>query len=151
MDTDDQELAPEIQLPSMPFYSVEYPGYVTPESIPLAIQHLGGQSSLDNAFKRTATKKESLLELNFRLGNPFSHPVPGDVIPTSNILLKVVKKRRKRKEGEPYDPEHVGDYTIEAMGPIPKTARFRSKRLWSQLHLHVRTHVDRHGRLSVPT
>ena len=51
------------------FYSVEYPGYVQPSSVPLAINNLGGQSKVDHAFKRTAPKsQQTLLELSLRPG-----------------------------------------------------------------------------------
>jgi general transcription factor 3C polypeptide 5 (transcription factor C subunit 1) len=120
----DSPAAPEHPLPPTHFYSVEYPGYVQPSSVPLAVRTLGGQSSLESAFKRNATKTETLLELNFRPGNPFSHPVPGDVVATNNILMKVVKRKRRRLDGE---DNVVGEYTAEAVGVIPKTARFRSK------------------------
>ena len=119
--------APERPLPSAHFYSVEYPGYVKPTSVSLAIERLGGQQRVENAFKRASSKTESLLELSLRPGNPFAHPVTGDVVPTSNILLKVVKRKRKRREGQEQAGDGiVGDYTVEALGMIPKTARFRS-------------------------
>lgn len=114
--------APEHPLPSAHFFSIEYPGYVRPASVPLAITHLGGQASLDTVFKRTATKADALLELSFRPDNPFAHPVPGDVVGTSNILLKIVKRKRREANGE-----LVGEYTAEAIGSITKTVRFRSK------------------------
>jgi general transcription factor 3C polypeptide 5 (transcription factor C subunit 1) len=116
--------APTHPLPQTPFYSVEYPGYISPTSIPYAIQSLGGQSTLDNAFKRNASKSECLLELNLRLCNPFAHPVPGDVLSTNNILMKVVRRKMRTVTGL---PEKEGEYTAEVMGVIPKTARFRSK------------------------
>ncbi|KAG2118940.1 RNA polymerase III transcription factor IIIC subunit-domain-containing protein [Suillus discolor] len=113
--------APERPLPSTPFYSIEYPGYVKPESVPLAVSNLGGHSRLETAFKRTAAKNEALLELNLRPGNPFAHPIPGDIVSTNNILLKVVRRKRRNPNGE-----CVGEFTAEAVGVIPKTARFRS-------------------------
>ena len=107
------------------FYSVEYPGYVQPSSVPLAISNLGGQSKLDHAFKRTAPKsQQTLLELSLRPGNPFAHPVPGDVVGTNNLLLKVTK--RKRKQQVVGDPCTTGEYTAEVVGVVSKTARFRS-------------------------
>lgn len=118
--------APEHPLPSTPYFSIEYPGYVQASSIPLAINNLGGQSSLDNAFKRTATKADALLELSLRPGNPFAHPVPGDVVGTNNVLLKVVKRKRRRLDGQG-EEDVVGEYTAEAVGIIPKTVRFRSE------------------------
>ncbi|KAJ7068080.1 RNA polymerase III transcription factor IIIC subunit-domain-containing protein [Mycena amicta] len=119
--------APEHALPSTtPFYSVEYPGYlVSPESVPIAIKNLGGQIALDAAFKRTAAKTEAqtTLELNLRPGNPFSHPIPGDVVPTTNLVLKVVK--RKRKNRMQVDGELLGEYTAQVLGSTSKTVRFR--------------------------
>jgi general transcription factor 3C polypeptide 5 (transcription factor C subunit 1) len=111
-------------LPQIPFYSIEYPGYVSSNSIPRAIHSVGGQAVIDNAFKRNASRTESLLELNLRPGNPFSHPVPGDVCPTSNVLMKVVKRKRRIVDAQ---SELEGEYTAEVVGVIPKTARFRSK------------------------
>lgn len=116
--------APERTLPSTPFYSVEYPGYVLPTSVPQAVRNLGGQSSLDTAFKRAASKTDALVELTLRPGNPFAHPIPGDVVPTSNILLKVVKRKRRKIDGQT-DDGSIGEYTTEAIGVIPKTLRFR--------------------------
>ncbi|KAI0637731.1 RNA polymerase III transcription factor IIIC subunit-domain-containing protein [Trametes polyzona] len=123
------EPAPERPLPNNHYYSVEYPGYVRTASVPTAVERLGGPNAIDSAFRRASgrDKVESLLELRLRPGNPYAHPVPGEIVPTSNIVLKVVKRKRKIKEGEagPIDGA-VGEYTVEAVGVIPKTARFRS-------------------------
>ncbi|RDX53075.1 hypothetical protein OH76DRAFT_1453987 [Lentinus brumalis] len=119
--------APERPLASTHFYSVEYPGFVQPASAPLAIERLGGQQAIDTAFRRATGRDrvESLLELRLRPGNPYAHPVSGEVVPTSNIVLKVVKRKRRRKEGS-LDDGSIGEYTVQAVGVIPKTARFRS-------------------------
>ncbi|KAI9508648.1 RNA polymerase III transcription factor IIIC subunit-domain-containing protein [Russula earlei] len=138
--------APAHELPTVHFYSVEYPGYVRPQSVGRAIRCLGGQPSLDRAFRRSAPKEDSLLELNLRPDDPFSHPLPGDLVPTNNILLRVVKRKFKRPPPSPgdgvddNDNNHdsdgdgdgggshnvIGEYTAVAVGVIPKTARFRS-------------------------
>jgi general transcription factor 3C polypeptide 5 (transcription factor C subunit 1) len=115
--------APEHPLPAAHFYSVEYPGYVQHSSVPLAIRNLGGTSKLESAFKRTAARSEALLELNLRYGNPYAHPIPGDVVGTSNILIKVTKRKRLRVD----DDGIVGDYIAKPLGVILKTARFRSE------------------------
>ncbi|KAG6886925.1 hypothetical protein C0992_001609 [Termitomyces sp. T32_za158] len=114
--------APTYPLPQVSFYSIEYPGYVRPTSVPLAVSNLGGQSALENAFKRAASKTETLIEHRLRPDQPFAHPVPGDVVATNNILLKIVKKRRKNRTND----GAIGEYTTEVIGVIPKTARFRS-------------------------
>ncbi|PCH41610.1 hypothetical protein WOLCODRAFT_17227 [Wolfiporia cocos MD-104 SS10] len=116
--------APERPLPSTHFYSVEYPGYVQPTSVPLAVERLGGQQCVEGAFRRSG----AALELHLRPGNPYAHPVPGEVVPTNNILLRVVKRRRKRRDGDTggNGDGSVGEYTVQAVGVVSKTARFRS-------------------------
>ncbi|PPQ95507.1 hypothetical protein CVT26_008535 [Gymnopilus dilepis] len=112
-------------LPQVSFYSIEYPGYVSPTSVPTAIRNVGGQAKLDRAFKRTAQKSDTLLELSLRPENPFAHPIPGDVVGANNLLLKVVKRKRKRS-AENSDAPPIGEYTAEVVGVMSKTARFRS-------------------------
>ncbi|KAF4619754.1 hypothetical protein D9613_005603 [Agrocybe pediades] len=120
--------APEQPLPQVSYYSIEYPGYVSPSSVPLAIRNIGGQAKVDHAFKRTAQRADALLELSLRPGNPFAHPIPGDVVGANNLLLRVVKRKKKRPAqmdgGEHADLE--GEYTAEVAGILSKTARFRS-------------------------
>jgi general transcription factor 3C polypeptide 5 (transcription factor C subunit 1) len=118
--------APERPLPQTQFYSVEYPGYVQDASVPKAVQNLGGQARLDQAFKRMAPKTESLIELALHPENPFAHPIPGDVVNTNNLVLKVIKRRRKRREGEPEDAL-LGEYKAEIVGVAAKTVRFRGE------------------------
>ncbi|KAI0092586.1 RNA polymerase III transcription factor IIIC subunit-domain-containing protein [Irpex rosettiformis] len=115
--------APLRPLPSMHFYSIEYPGYVKSTSVPLALERLGGQANIEAAFKRGGNKSECALELSMKPGNPFTHPIPGEVLPASNILLKVSKRRLKKKNSK---SEIVGEYKIEAVGVVAKSARFRS-------------------------
>lgn len=118
--------APSHPLPSRAFYSVEFPGYVKETSVPQAVKHIGGQETLNRIFNPNATKPDMLLDLNWRPDNPFSHPISGGVIVSHGILLKVVKKRRKRKEGAAEGEQPQGEFTAEAVGIIPRTARFRS-------------------------
>ena len=137
--TASQTSAQARDLPSTHFYSIEYPGYVRPESVSKAVHSLGGQLSIDRALRRNAPRKDSLLELNLRPDNPFSHPLLGDLVPTNNLLLKVVKRKLKRPPpGDDDDGSHkeeeekediVGEYTAVAIGVIPKTARFRSEHI----------------------
>ncbi|KAF8665810.1 hypothetical protein AX16_000253 [Volvariella volvacea WC 439] len=118
--------AQERSLPQTPFYSIEYPGYVQPASTRVALQSLGGQTSINNAFKRSSTKAEALVELSLNSSNPFAHPIPGEVVPTNNVLIKIIRRKRKHQPSSLLDETTVGDYTAEAVGVIPKTVRFRS-------------------------
>lgn len=120
------------RLPSRHFYSVEYPGYVSPMSVPMAIQSLGGQTCIDHTFRRSKRNedRDNLVDLKFRPENPFSHPVPGDITSTSNLLLKVVKRKRKRLnvlQDTSGEVDCDGEYTAEVVGDIPITVRFRSE------------------------
>ncbi|KAH9998354.1 RNA polymerase III transcription factor IIIC subunit-domain-containing protein [Russula vinacea] len=110
--TESQKCAPTHELPTAHFYSIEYPGYVRPESVSKAIHALGDQSSIDRAFRRSAPREDSLFELNLRPDNPFSHPLLGDLVPTNNILLRVVKRKLKKRPPLPM--------------MVMMTARFRS-------------------------
>ena len=109
--------ARQYPLPQVPFYSVEYPGYVRPSSTQVAINNLGGQSKLDSVFRHATSKPESLLELSLRPNNPFAHHISGEAVATNNIVFKIVKRKRKNKD--------EGEYTIEAVGVTHKTVRFR--------------------------
>ncbi|KAH8118324.1 RNA polymerase III transcription factor IIIC subunit-domain-containing protein [Phellopilus nigrolimitatus] len=122
--TDTSRQATEHLLQSDAYYSIEFPGYVEENSVPNAVQRLGGQAAIERAFKRNATKVESFLELSWRPEQPFAHPIPGSVVQSNNILLKVTKRRRKRKEVEGMGGTE-GDFLAEAVGVITKTARFR--------------------------
>lgn len=143
-------------IPPQHFYSIEYPGCVSPTSIPIAIHTLGGQTYVDHAFRRNKHNegRDNLVDLNFRPKNPFSHPVPGDITTTNNLLLKVVKRKRRRLDtptDTPGEVAHVGECTTEVIGHIPKTLRFRS-----EFNLFVFIHTFEHlslrlGRFPIST
>jgi len=129
--------APEKPLPHTPYYSVEYPGYVQDSSVPLAVSNLGGQEKLDQVFRRSAPRSEAILELSLNPGSPFAHPIPGNVVGTNNLVLKIVKRRRKGKD---LADAPIGEYTAEVVGVGSKVARFRSQSLCHSLScalLHV--------------
>ncbi|KAJ8086409.1 tau 95 subunit of transcription factor TFIIIC [Marasmius tenuissimus] len=121
--------ARQIPLSSTAFYSVEYPGYVQSSSVPIAVQNLGGPSTLEAAFRRGASKAETSVELKLRPENPFAHPVPGEVVQNNSVVLKVTKRKRKRRNGEGNEiseDQPIGEYKVEPIGVLGKTIRFRS-------------------------
>lgn len=131
-------------LPQVPFYSVEYPGYVRPSSTHLAISNLGGQSKLDNTFRHATSKPESLLELTLRPNNPFAHHISGEAVATNNIVFKIVKRRRKNR--------NEGEYTVEAVGVTHKTVRFRCTCVPSMVSFRLLIRIlGSHDRFSVST
>ncbi|KAJ3723184.1 RNA polymerase III transcription factor IIIC subunit-domain-containing protein [Lentinula raphanica] len=118
-------------LPQTHFYSVEYPGYVQLASVPQAIHNLGGPSSLETAFKRGASKSETLVELRFQPDDPFVHPVPGEVVANNSVVMKVTRRRRRKKTVENAsdgsgESGYIGEFKAEAVGVLHKTVRFRS-------------------------
>jgi general transcription factor 3C polypeptide 5 (transcription factor C subunit 1) len=119
------------------FVSVEYPGYVA--DIDKVFETLGGRErvgkvSLKNmvwdpdAFlsqtrsSQVTSDASTFLELRYRPSDPFSHPIVGDAIDTSNLLLKITRKRRKAKDGRPAGP---WEEKQEILGEIVRTVRFR--------------------------
>jgi len=87
------------------------------------------------------------LELHFRPGNHFAHPVRADMVNMSGLVLKVTTRRKRKREWrdeeermEIYpspssssptaarqEPVIIPEYTTEVIGAIQKTARFRSE------------------------
>ena len=135
------EAAPELPLSKTPHYSVEYPGYIrdNPESIEKAVVTLGGASQLDasirSSLRRTSSKDGTPLvpvELRLQPGNPYAHPVPGEAVVTTNLVLKVTTRRKsKRKDAIDVDGvnaqyEPKPEFKAEIVGVVPRTLRFRS-------------------------
>ena len=50
---------------------------------------------MDKIFKQAKSK---IMEMRLRPEDVFAHPVPGEVVPTSKLLVKVVKRRRKQRD-----------------------------------------------------
>ncbi|KAI9332246.1 RNA polymerase III transcription factor IIIC subunit-domain-containing protein [Obelidium mucronatum] len=100
------------------------PGRIASGSADAAIGALGGMDAVARAFAHDLVP----LELRLRAADPFAHAVLGEVIATSNLLLRVSRKRRKRGSGvggAHRDPE---DYRLvtEIIGIVTRTGRFRA-------------------------
>ncbi|KAJ3217872.1 tau 95 subunit of transcription factor TFIIIC [Dinochytrium kinnereticum] len=115
------KLAPLLPLPNWNFHVIEYPGLV--EDYEEAVRTMGGSRSIEKAFAADVGR----LELRYRYDDPFSHPIFGDVINTSNLLLKITRKRKKgRRSSEGHDPKDDFVVKTEIVGVVTKTCRFRS-------------------------
>ncbi|KAJ3381547.1 tau 95 subunit of transcription factor TFIIIC [Lobulomyces angularis] len=101
------------RLPQMEFFVVEYPGYVN--NIDNVLQTLGGIGEIQKGFL-----KEELphINLKFRKNDIFSHPVVGEVVTTTNLVLKTVTRRNKLTG-------NISSTKHEVVGVATKTARFR--------------------------
>jgi general transcription factor 3C polypeptide 5 (transcription factor C subunit 1) len=115
------------KLPEQIFSIVEYPGFV--KNSGKAIETLGGEDAIDDAFRK---EELGCLQLNYTPQDKFSHAINGDVINTSNLVVRpslfltyqlcITRKVNKRtKEVVSVDQDIVGLAT--------KTCRFRSKLL----------------------
>ncbi|GBC00423.1 hypothetical protein RclHR1_03850021 [Rhizophagus clarus] len=113
------EAAPSKNIPPKQIFVIEYPGYV--KNINRVLHTLGGEKGLKKAIN------EDLMELRFRPDDPFCHPINGDVIPTSNLLLKVTRRKKKQNENVNYEEEkaNLKDVKFDILGIISKTCRFR--------------------------
>lgn len=73
-------------VPSREAFLVEFPGYVrNPQA---AIQTLSGVDALTKA----ASSDDSVLQLRFRPGDPYSHPLYGERQAAAGLLLKIARK-----------------------------------------------------------
>lgn len=105
--------------------AIEYPGPILPTSLNKALKTMGGLSAVSQALAAPAKDNRSL-ELSLNTRNPFSHPVPAHMADTGNVLMRVVKRRRKiPKRDEQGKVVEEGIYTLTPVGVITKTARFR--------------------------
>lgn len=96
------------------FTAIEYPGPISPSpaSLSTALSHLGGLDSITQSLNESRP-----IELNLERKNSFCHPVLGRVNNTGNLLVKLVKRRRRGEE--------FGDVKMELVGVVDKTVRFR--------------------------
>lgn len=121
--------------------TVEYPGPVN--SVPSALDSLGGLHSVAQAFAAVAPRAGDAaaaphdaapaaervpLEFNLDPGNRFSHPVQAHIAPTSNIVCRVVKRRRKKPVRDAAgDVVDAGMYQIQPIAVEHRLARFRGQ------------------------
>jgi len=116
------KVATSYEIPQKPFYSIEYPGYVRPTSVPRAIARLGGQKIVAEAFRKNLNMDLKLHDPGKR---PFAHPPSGKTVEVQNLVLKVTRRKRKTtvpKGGAEYsgdDAEMQGDETVGEQHPQP--------------------------------
>ncbi|GAA5804473.1 hypothetical protein HPULCUR_009968 [Helicostylum pulchrum] len=94
------------------FFCVEYPGYV--KRVKRALETLGGEKALTEALNTNST-----VDLNYRPGDPFSHAIKGQILPTSKLLVKVTRRVKKNKEAE-------AKWETKIEGVVTNTLRFRN-------------------------
>lgn len=121
----DIPLAKPISLEHKFFYSIEYPGFVAPQSISKAIDRLGGPQIVTDTFRRGLK-----VDLKLKDNDPYAHPPNGQVVTTQNLVMKVVRRKRKvqrPKADDSSETEPYGQFTVQVLGLAQKTLRFRSE------------------------
>ncbi|KAI9317592.1 RNA polymerase III transcription factor IIIC subunit-domain-containing protein [Dichotomocladium elegans] len=103
----------KVALADAKFLCIEYPGRV--KNVDRALETLGGEEALVSALNNST----KAVELRFRPKDPFSHPITSIIKPTSNILLKVTRRRKKN------DPEDNGTIETNVVGIVNRICRFR--------------------------
>ncbi|KAL3684861.1 hypothetical protein R1sor_002883 [Riccia sorocarpa] len=81
-------------LPDQMAFAVNYPGY--PSSVQRAVETLGGEEGLIKARSSPA----NFLELKFRPEDPYAHPAFGELSHSSDLVLRLTRKTKKRVAGE---------------------------------------------------
>ncbi|XP_070706075.1 general transcription factor 3C polypeptide 5 [Pempheris klunzingeri] len=102
---------------------VEYPAMVT--SVDKMLETLGGQQGVSKTFAHPNRR----LELRYRPQDPFCHSVCGNRFPSSNLLLRV--RRRVRKK-DPKDTE----IHMDIVGVIGTTYKFQGMADFQCLAVH---------------
>jgi len=123
MSTDEaDEAAPSYEIPQKLFYSIEYPGYVRPASVPRAIARLGGEKIVSEAFRKNLNVDLKLHDPGKR---PFAHPPSGKTVEVQNLVLKVTRRKRKvvvpkrELENQGNDAEMQDGDTVGEQRPPP--------------------------------
>ncbi|KAI8882142.1 hypothetical protein K501DRAFT_286034 [Backusella circina FSU 941] len=120
-DEESYKAAPLLPIGERRYLCVEYPGYV--KSLKRALNTMGGEKALAQAIQ-----DDSPVELNFRKTDIFSHPIKGDILPSTRLLVKVTRRvRRHRETGEIVEEDEKEEgWKTEVLGSVTKTLRFRA-------------------------
>ncbi|GAA5834129.1 hypothetical protein JCM9279_004225 [Rhodotorula babjevae] len=123
-------LAPSSSLPprgaAPRFAAVEYPGPVA--SVDKALSNLGGLARVSRTLEADlAVAAAKPLELDLDPDNRWLHSVPGHIATGANIVCRVIKRRRKvPKRDEHGQVVEEGVYSIQPVGHLQQTVRFRA-------------------------
>ena len=132
--------------------SIEYPGPVS--SVTKALESVGGIDKVsqslthhdanDNDDEREAQQQQqqqgasagssapinkSYIELDFNKHDAFSHKIKSSTNSTGNIVIKLVKRKRKHSiTDDKGQLVHSGVYTMQVAGVTTRSIRFRGQR-----------------------
>ncbi|KFM75833.1 General transcription factor 3C polypeptide 5, partial [Stegodyphus mimosarum] len=98
--------------------AVDYPGTVL--NVENMEKTLGGKKEMVSVFKSPPKR----LDLKFRPNDPYCKSAHGDLFNTTNILMKVVKRTRKKPKNGISNPDV--QFNIEFLGVASSTYQFKS-------------------------
>ncbi|XP_071322717.1 general transcription factor 3C polypeptide 5 [Trachinotus anak] len=113
-----------VQLRDNRLVCVEYPAVVN--SVAKMLETLGGEQAVSKTFAHPNRR----LELRYRPQDPFCHSLCGNRFPSSNLLLRV--RRRVRKK----DPKEA-EIHMEVLGVIGTTYKFQGLADFQCLAVHM--------------
>lgn len=97
--------------------SVEFPGVVNnPAHL---MQCLGGEGELNNVFCNNTRR----LGMTFRPDDPYSKIVCGDRFPSTSLLLRVRRRKKKGNSAEGGEVKEGHEYKQEILGVVDTTYR----------------------------
>lgn len=117
----------EKPLPRATYRSIEYPGPVAyPDLIHTVIRPL----DIEECFNANIADARQL-EMRYRGAGPEAErsavPVRGTRVASQKMLVKLTKRRKKALPGQTQPPGGEGVFTVDVIGSIPQTVRFRCK------------------------
>ena len=98
---------------------IDYPGYV--KNVSRVMETLGGEDNVSRTFANSSLR----MEMTYRPNDPHSKVLCGDRSNTSNLLLRV-KRRRRRNVGEAAEPGEW-KYEQEVLGIVDTTYRWTNQ------------------------
>ncbi|XP_068191280.1 general transcription factor 3C polypeptide 5 [Antennarius striatus] len=112
-----------VELRTTRLVCVEYPALVT--DVDKMLETLGGENTVSKTFANPSRR----LELRYRPQDPFCHPLCGNRLSSSSLLLRV--RRRVRKK----NPKDV-EIHMDVLGVIGTTYRFQGLADFQYLAVH---------------
>lgn len=102
------------------YVAVDYPGVVVNDD--KMVQSLGGEVEISKVYNDSQKR----LELRYRSGDPYCKCAHGDRFNTTNLLMKVIRRTRKRTNENGVTEKSV-EYIVECLGAVPITYKFKAK------------------------
>lgn len=112
---DDTESSCKLTFNPVNLVGVQYPGYI--KNVSHMLETLGGEENVSRTYSNPLIR----LDMAFRPSDPYCNVLCGDRYTSSNLLLRVKRRRRKNKD-ESQEPDKW-KYEQEILGVVDTTYR----------------------------